>query len=137
MTTARVQLGQTGDKSVAATVYGLIDRGATLRPALIDRMHGSVRIAFVERYAPVRLVFSGGHVLVADDAAGDPVDLEIHAALTDLVLLVSAPLTGGVPKPTSRTGRAALARWVDGRVDFRGSMSLARKLLQLLSVAPS
>jgi hypothetical protein len=136
VTTSRVHLGQTGDRSVTATVYGLVDRGATLRPHLVERMQGSVRIVFVETYAPVRLVFTGTSILVADDAAGDPVDLEVHAALTDLVLLVSAPLAGGVPKPTTRTGRAALARWVDGRVDFKGSMSLARKLLQLLSVAP-
>jgi hypothetical protein len=136
VTTSLVQLGQTGDRSVAATVYGLIDRGATLRPDLAAAMRGSVRIRFMENYAPVRLIFSGSVILVADDAAGDPVALEVQAALTDFVLLVSAPLAGGVPKPTTRTGRAALARWVDGRVDFTGSLALARKLLQLMSVAP-
>src|SRR3954453_17897748 len=103
MTTSRVQLGQTGERSVAATVYGLVDRGATLRPRLEGAMRGSVRIRFVENYAPVRLVFSGAVILVSDDAAGDPVELEVQAALTDFVLLVSAPLAGGVPKPTTRT----------------------------------
>jgi hypothetical protein len=136
LTSCHVELGQTIDRSVAATVYGLVDRGATLRPVLASAMRGSVRIQFVENYAPVRIVFGGTHILVADDAAGDPVDLEVNAALTDLVMLLSAPLAGGVPKPTTRTGRAALARWVDGRVDFSGRMGLARKLLQLMSVAP-
>jgi hypothetical protein len=61
----------------------------------------------------------------------------VQAALTDFVLCVSAPLAKGVPKPTSRAGRAALARMADGRVDFAGKVGLGRKLLQLMSVHPS
>ena len=50
---------------------------------------------------------------------------------------MSAPLAGGVPKPTSKAGRAALARIADGRVDFTGKLGLGRRLLQLMSVHPS
>ncbi|MEA2169990.1 MAG: hypothetical protein QOF76_3290 [Solirubrobacteraceae bacterium] len=129
-------LGSTGDRSVAATVYGLVDRGVALRPEMARRMHGTIRIVFAEAYAPVLLACTGETITVSDDASGTIVDLEVQSGLTDLVLLISAPLAGGVPKPTTRTGRAALARWVDGRVDFSGSLALARKLLALLSVAP-
>lgn len=134
----RVELGDVGDRSVAATVYGLLDRGAHLRPALAEEMSGIVRITFAEAYAPVRVEFGGdgrGGILVADDHSGDPVDLEVQAALTDFVLCLSAPLAGGVPKPTTRLGRAALARLADGRVTFSGSIVLARRLMRLMSVA--
>jgi hypothetical protein len=132
----RVELREVGDRSVAATVYGLIDRGVGLRPTLATSMQGSIRITFAEGYAPVLLRFGGALIQVGDDAGGD-VDLEVQAALPDLVLCVSAPLAGGVPKPTSKAGRAALARIADGRVDFTGKLGLGRKLLQLMSVHPS
>jgi hypothetical protein len=131
-----VELREVGDRSVAATVYGLVDRGAQLRPELAQQMHGAIRITFAEGYAPVLIRFGGQRIEVGDDAGG-AVDLEVHAALTDFVLCVSAPLTKGVPKPTSRAGRAALARMADGRVDFTGKLGLGRRLLQLMSVHPS
>jgi ubiquinone biosynthesis protein UbiJ len=130
-----VELGRVGDRSVAATVYGLIDRGVALRPHLAREMDGVVRITFAEGYAAVRIHFAGDRIEVADDAGGEA-DLEVQAALTDFVLCVSAPLAAGVPKPTSRAGRAALARMADGRVDFSGSLGLGRKLLALMSVVP-
>jgi hypothetical protein len=132
---AQVELSAVGDRSVAATVYGLVDRGVTLRPELAAEMEGSVRITFAEGYAPVRIRF-GERIEVGDDAGGE-VDLEVQAALTDFVLCVSAPLAKGVPNPTSKAGRAALARMADGRVDFAGRVGLGRKLLQLMSVHPS
>jgi hypothetical protein len=132
----RVELREVGDRSVAATVYGLVDRGVQLRPDVARAMEGSIRITFAENYAPVLLRFTGEVVHVGDDAGG-AVDLEVQAALTDFVLCVSAPLTGGVPKPTSKAGRAALARIADGRVDFTGKLGLGRRLLQLMSVHPS
>lgn len=130
-----VTLGRVGDRSVAATVFGLVERGVGLRPDLAGDMRGSVRITFAEGYAPVRLEFRAGAITVADDAGGDA-DLDVQAALPDFVLCVSAPLAGGVPKPTSKAGRAALARMADGRVDFSGRLGLGRKLLQLMSVHP-
>lgn len=130
-----VELGNVGDRSVAATVYGLVDRGVNLRPGLAAEMEGSVRITFAEGYTPVRVTFGPGAIRVGDDEGG-PADLEVQAALTDFVLCVSAPLAAGVPKPTSRAGRAALARMADGRVDFSGSLGLGRKLLALMSVVP-
>ena len=132
----RVELREVGDRSVAATVYGLLDRGVQLRPELARGMSGSVRITFAEGYAPVLIRFGGERIEIGDDAGGS-VDLEVQAALTDFVLCVSAPLTGGVPKPTSKAGRAALARIADGRVDFTGKLGLGRRLLQLMSVHPS
>jgi hypothetical protein len=131
-----VELREVGDRSVAATVYGLLDRGAGLRPDLAAGMQGSVRISFAEGYAPVLIRFGGDRIEIGDDAGGE-VDLEVQAALTDFVLCVSAPLAAGVPKPTSRAGRAALARLADGRVDFTGKLGLGRRLLQLMSVHPS
>jgi hypothetical protein len=130
-----VELGRVGDRSVAATVYGLLDRGVGLRPHVALEMEGTVRITFAEGYAPVRIHFTAELVRVGDDEGGDA-DLDVQAALPDFVLCVSAPLAAGVPKPTSRAGRAALARMADGRVDFSGSLGLARKLLALMSVAP-
>jgi hypothetical protein len=132
----RVELREVGDRSVAATVYGLVDRGVQLRPEVAAAMGGTIRITFAENFAPVLLRFGGEVIEVGDDAGGN-VDLEVQAALTDFVLCVSAPLTAGVPKPTSRAGRAALVRIADGRVDFTGKLGLGRKLLQLMSVHPS
>ncbi|MEA2124012.1 MAG: hypothetical protein QOI80_794 [Solirubrobacteraceae bacterium] len=131
-----VELREVGDRSVAATVYGLVDRGVGLRPQVAAAMQGTIRITFAEGYAPVLLRFGEDRVEVGDDAGGT-VDLEVQAALPDLVLCVSAPLAGGVPKPTSKLGRAALARIADGRVDFTGKLGLGRRLLQLMSVHPS
>ena len=52
----------------------------------------------------------------------------------DVTALVAAPLTGGLPRPTTRPGRAALARLADGRVEFEGPLALGRKLLRLLAI---
>lgn len=131
----QVQLGRVGDRSVAATVFGLVERGVGLRPEVAAAMAGTIRITFAEGYAPVRLTFAPTHITIADDEGGGA-DLDVQAALPDFVLCVSAPLAGGVPKPTSKAGRAALARLADGRVDFSGRISLGRRLLQLMSVHP-
>jgi hypothetical protein len=131
-----VELREVGDRSVAATVFGLVERGVQLRPEVAAAMQGKIRIVFEEDYAPVLIVFGDGRIDVGDDAGGD-VDLEVQAGLTDFVLCVSAPLAGGVPKPTTKAGRAALARLADGRVDFTGKLGLGRRLLQLMSVHPS
>jgi hypothetical protein len=131
-----VELGKVGEGSVAATVFGLVERGAGLRPDVAAAMRGSVRITFSEGYVPVRLTFGADGITVADDTGGEA-DLDLKAALPDFVLWISAPLARGVPKPTARAGRAALARLADGRVDFSGRIGLARRLVALMSVHPS
>jgi len=60
-------------------------------------------------------------------------DLEV-GRMGDVTALIAAPLTGGLPKPTTRPGRAALARLADGRVEFDGPLALGRKLLRLLAI---
>ena len=75
--------------------------------------------------------------MVSDEAREQgPADLEMQAALTDFVLVVSAPLAAGSRSRRASAGRAALARIADGRVDFSGSLGLGRKLLRLLTVSP-
>jgi hypothetical protein len=61
-------------------------------------------------------------------------DLEVSGRMGDVTALIAAPLTGGLPKPTTRPGRAALARLADGRVEFDGPLALGRKLLRLLAI---
>ena len=63
-------------------------------------------------------------------------DLVIDGALHDVCALIASPLTRGLPRPTTATGRAAIARLVDGRVAFSGPLNLARGLLRLLSAMP-
>jgi hypothetical protein len=81
----------------------------------------------------VRIEGRDGAIEVGD-CPGGAADLEIRAALPDLVVLVSAPLAAGIPTPTDARGRAALARLADGRVQLRGSVVLGRRLLRLLQI---
>ena len=93
---------------------------------------------FSEGFAATRIDFRGDRIDVADAGPGDRAhDLLIQGALHDVVALLAAPLAGGLPKPTSGSGRAALARLADGRVDFDGPLRLARGLTRLMSVAQS
>ena len=132
-------LGPTGERSLAATVYGLLDRGARLRPDIAAQLDGCVVVTFSDGgHADVRIDCHDGRIAVCDAAlagGGEP-DLEIRASLHDFVVLLGAPLTRGFPKPTDRRGRAALARIADGRVDFIGSIALARRFMRVMSVAP-
>jgi hypothetical protein len=120
---------------VAATVFGLIDRGCRLRPGVAEGLDGRIRLCFAEDYADVAIHREADGLVVADDDGAQPPDLEIRASLPDFVVLLSAPLAAGLPKPTDRRGRAALARMANGRVEFVGSVGLARRLLRLMSVA--
>jgi hypothetical protein len=131
-----VRLGDVGTRSVSATIYGLVDRGVRLRPDLAAGLQGRIAVTFAEDFADVLVEGSGGEIVIADRNGAHEVDLEIHGSLADFVLLVAAPLAKGLPKPTDRRGRAALARIADGRIDFIGSLNLARRFLQLLSVSP-
>ena len=127
-----VTLGTTGDRSIAASIFAIVDRSAALKPDLAAELRGVVRLRFREGYDAVRIAF-GGDTIEVDDGAGEA-DLEIHGALPDVVALISAPLTAGVPKPTTPAGRAALARLADGRVRLVGPKALGRNVLRLLSV---
>jgi hypothetical protein len=134
VTAPPVRLGHVGTTSVTATVFGLLDRGCTLRPDLAAQLDGRIRLRFAEDYADVRIECAPEAILVMDDDDA-PVDLEIRASLPDFVLLLAAPLAKGLPKPTDRRGRAALARVADGRIELTGSVGTARRLLRVMSVS--
>jgi hypothetical protein len=130
-----VTLGNVASNGISASVFGLVERGTLKRPKLAQALDGVVELRFAEDYAPVRLDFSGVDVLV-EDAAGrrSTPDLVIHGSLPDIVQLAAAPLIGGVPKPTHKRGRAAIARVANGKVRIEGSPLLARRLLKLLEL---
>ncbi|MCW3041388.1 MAG: hypothetical protein JWM31_3293, partial [Solirubrobacterales bacterium] len=118
----KVLLGELADESIAASVYVLVKHGVQLRPAHAADLRGSVLLRFADDYAPVRIDFRGAEIHVEDarhheDRAHD---LEIVGRLGDVNALIASPLAGGLPKPTTPRGRAALARLADGRVDFVG-----------------
>ncbi len=136
LTAPDVFLGDLAQESIAASVYVLVRQGAGLRPALAADLRGSVLLRFADDYSAVRIDFRGDEILVEDAAIAEDRahDLEIVGRLGDVNALIASPLAGGLPKPTSARGRQALARLADGRVDFIGTLSLARKVLMLLAV---
>ena len=132
-----ILLGAGSGASVTASIYAIVDRGAKLRPQLAHELRGSVLFEFAEGYVPARIDFRGDEIEVADGNDHDRAhDLLVQGSLPDIVALIAAPLAGGLPKPTTAPGRAALARLADGRVEFEGPLRLARGLMRLLSVAP-
>jgi hypothetical protein len=130
-----VRLGHVAPNGISASVLGLVERGAMKRPKLARSLEGVVELRFVEDYAAVRVHFTGTDVLVEDsNGRRSTPDLVIHGSLPDIVQLASAPLFGGLPKPTHKRGRTALARVAGGRVKIEGSPLLARRLLKLLEI---
>jgi hypothetical protein len=133
----RVKLGYVDPNGISPSLYALIERGAGRRPKIVSGMRGTVELRFREKFAPVRIEFTGDQVLVEDanqdDERGRP-DLVIQGSLPDVVQLAAAPLVGGVPKVTAKRGRAALARVAGRRVRIEGSPLLARRLLKLLEI---
>ncbi len=108
-----------------------------LRPALACELRGSVLLRLGHPYKPVRVDLFQGEIEVGDCDDNDRAhDLVIDGALNDVCALIASPLTGGLPRPTTAIGCAAIARLVDGRVAFSGPLNLARGLLQLLSAMP-
>src|SRR6266540_7300132 len=99
-----VRLGHVADDSVAADLYVVVEHCVRHRPELAASMQASVVIRFVEGYAPVRLDFRGEEVVVGDDPDGADRahDLEIVGRMGDVTALIAAPLTGGLPRPTTR-----------------------------------
>jgi hypothetical protein len=130
-----VKLGHVAANGISASVLGLVERGAHKRPKLARSLEGVVELRFAEDYAAVRIDFSGEDVLV-EDANGrrSTPDLVIQGSLPDIVQLAAAPLFAGVPNPTSKRGRTALARVAGGKVRIEGSPVLARRLLKLLEL---
>jgi len=131
-----VVLGHVSEDSIAANLYVIVAHGVRHRPEQAAAMRASVVLRFLDGYAPVRIDFRGDEVEVGDDVEGSDraCDLEVVGRMGDVTALIAAPLAGGLPKPTSRAGRAALARLADGRVEFDGPFALGRKLLRLLAV---
>jgi len=122
---------------MSPVVYALVERGVLLRPALAVELRGSILMRLGDLYKPVRVDLCEGEIEVGDCEDDDRAhDLVIDGALHDVIALIASPLTGGLPKPTTAVGRAALARLVDGRVQLSGPVNLARGLLQLLSAMP-
>jgi hypothetical protein len=133
----RVKLGYVDENGIAPSLYVLIERGSGKRPKVAASMRGTVEVRFKERFTPVRMEFADDHVLVQDtqqDEKRERPDLVIQGSLPDIVQLASAPLVGGVPKPTHSRGRAAIARVAGRRVRIEGSPLLARRLLKLLEI---
>ena len=135
-----VHLGHVADDSIAPTLYVLVLHGAAQRPELATEMRGSILLNFHDGYAPIRIDFRGDEIHVGDDEdhADRASDLEVRGRMGDVTALIASPLAGGLPKPTTRRGRLAIARLADGRVEFDGPLAMGRKLLRLLQVeAPS
>jgi hypothetical protein len=131
----RVKLGHQAPNGIAAGLLALVERGAGRRPRIARELRGRVEIRFTEDYAPVRMHFEDDHVLVEDgNGRRWSADLVIEGSLPDVIQLATAPLVGGLPKPTDRRGRAALANVAARRVRIEGSPLLARRMMKLLEV---
>jgi hypothetical protein len=130
-----VKLGHQAPNGIAAGLLALVERGAAKRPRVARELRGRVEIRFAEDYAPVRLDFGDVQVLVEDgNGRRWRSDLVIEGALPDVIQLATAPLVGGLPKPTDKRGRAALANVAVRRVRIEGSPLLARRVMKLLEV---
>jgi len=131
-----VRLGPIADDSIAVSIYALVREGVRHQPRLAASMAASVRMNFLDDYPPVRIELRGDEIEITDDidAEDRACDLELSGRLGDIAALLVVPLAGGLPMPTTRRGRGAIARLADGRVDFDGSLALARNLLRLLAV---
>jgi hypothetical protein len=120
---------------VAAGLWALVDRGAAKRPRVARELRGRVEIRFAEDYPPVRVAFGDDEVLVEDgNGRRWSSDLIIEGSLPDVIQLATAPLVGGLPRPTHKRGRAALANVAARRVRIEGSPMLARRVMKLLEV---
>jgi hypothetical protein len=136
-TEPKVRLGAMEDDGIAPSVFALVERGVERRPQAALALAGKVvELHFAEGYATTRISF-GGEEIVVEDVAGDavpPPDVVIHGPLPEIVRITAAPLVGGVPKPTTPHGRAALASVASGRVRIEGRRAVARRLLMLLRI---
>lgn len=136
-TEPKVRLGAMQDDGIAPSVFALVERGVERRPQAARALAGKVvEIRFDEDYAPTRISFARDEIVVEDMAGeADPrPDVVISGPLPEIVRITAAPLVGGVPKPTTPHGRAALASVASGRVRIQGRRAVARRLLMLLRI---
>ena len=133
MTAPRVQLGPLEEGGLAPSLFAIVDRGVSRRPALAETIRAEVELVFEDGHPPVRIVFGDHGVLVQDGAAEDP-DLRIRGTLANLNRMMVAPLMGGLPIPIGAHGRAALGMVAFGRVRVSGRLGLMRRLLALIRV---
>ena len=134
----RIKLGNQEANGIGGSLYGLVERGIGRQPRLAKSTRGIVLLRFKEDFAPVRISFADEGITIDDVEAANArkprPDLTVTGSLPDIVHLATAPLIGGIPRPTAARGRAALARFAGGRVKIEGSPLLARRLLKLLEI---
>lgn len=126
----RARLGHLSPDGIAPAVLVLVERGLERRPRAVAGVIGEVELRFHEGYAPVRMVFSEGEVIVEDGGAVDP-DLVVTGSLPDIIHLAVVPSFGGVPRSWRALGALAT-----GRVRLDGERALGRRLLALLRLTP-
>jgi hypothetical protein len=126
----RVRLGRLAPDGIAPAVLALVERGLERRPRVVDGLRGEIELRFAEGYAPVRLAFSDGEVVVEDGGAVDP-DLVVTGSLPDIIHLAVVPSFGGVPRSWRALGALAT-----GKVRVEGERALGRRLLALLRLTP-
>jgi hypothetical protein len=123
---------------VAASMYAMVERGVGRRPGIARSIHGTVEFRFREDFAPLRMTFTRDEVWIDDvvehEEDPDKPGLVISGSLADIVQLTAVPQIGGIPRPTHKSGRAALARIVNGKVRIEGNPLTARRLLRLLEI---
>jgi hypothetical protein len=61
-------------------------------------------------------------------------DVVVSGSLPDVVAIMATPLMAGLPSIRDPRGRSVLASIAGGRVRFRGSPRLVRRLLRLLQI---
>jgi hypothetical protein len=131
--TPKVELGELSQGGVAPAIMAIVERGAGRRPELARGLTAEVELNIEERYPPVRIVFAGESIRVADGPADEP-DLRVTGALPDLVSLMVAPLVGGLPNPMASKGRAALGMVALRRVKVEGRLTLLRRFLGVIRI---
>ena len=129
-----VRLGKTVPTGVSPSMYGLLERGAMLRPEVARAIRGNVAFRFTDDgLAPLRVVFARQHMTVEDGDLHTP-DVAIIGTLPDIIHFVATPQVRGIPNPARIKGLVALARVARRRVRIEGDPALARSVLRLLSL---
>ena len=128
-----VRLGRLIPGGLAPAMLAIVERGVRRRPRLAVGLEVEVELDVEGGFPPVRIVFSGGEVLVEDGPAQAPA-LRVRGALGDLIGLLVAPSLGGVPLPFGARGRAAISLVASRRVRVQGRIGLLRRLLALIRI---
>ena len=128
-----LRLGRTLRGGIAPSIYGLVERGALMRPDRAASVKGKVLLRFRDGYLPVSMVFESGRITVEDGELDRP-DVTVTAGLADVVLLTTAPLRMGMPSPVNARGRAVLQKMARGEIRLSGDFGLARAMLGLMRI---